>query len=525
MIIVVQIPLFDPRGEIFPGREDKLTKPVWPAPTDTCSFIRSSGAVFERRAKGLHGFFAEDWLCNARRFVRFPEIPPLRTIEIDEDAFVSQATPRVAFRHLFMDGRHTAKLEIGFYLQPGEALDAIVGSNFQDLVEHILGLTVEAGSDQEARALISLGPQAAHALERATGRHAWLCTRLWRHLTRRNPAEIQAGPPFVIGIVKSTQFVGGLPPSPSLAKVGACTVSAWRRHLHSKRYDLVVISEPPRSADLVRNLRLFLNRCHAELVATEFALGRIAGLAAARIGQRKVEILKAELASLHSARLSHIASLTRRIGTSARALRGGKDTDPVEIGGAVLASIWGGRVDGILERADILSEKLDRRFKSQTGSLVRSSLKRTVFISYRRRDTGALARKLVDRLTAVFPQSDFFLDLVSLTPGGAWQKELETAIAKCSHVLALIGPDWVGLNPLGERRIDSPIDPVRLEIETALEFEKRFLPVFANSGDAPFQLDDLPASLRPIGSFHGRSISNDLTAQDLKFIEQFLKVY
>ena len=522
MLIVVQIPLYDPRGDTFPGVEARLEKPHWPTPAVKRSFIRSSGAVFERGQKGLSGFFAEDRLCDARKLVRFPRIDALSTVELDDGALVSRATPRIAFRHFFMDGRHTAKLEIGFFLPPTPSRDGIIGSNFQDLVEHILSLPMEIGPERVQTKLIHAGDATACVVERATGRHTGKLGRAWRRVARGVPSELRAGPPLLLAVMDAKLFVGGLPRNPSLAQVGASTIGAWRQELDKQRYDLVLISQPERSADLVRNIRLFLNRCHAELVSLEFALSDITDAAESKPSRRKLAKLKTTLVSLQEARLERLAALSRRVGKSARALRGSIEDDPVEIGGAVLSKIWGGRVDSVYERADLLSEKLNSSRQASTGPAVLRGLKRSVFLSYRRDDTGDLARRVAAQLEQAFPRLDIFLDIHKLTPGGAWRRELESAIAACSHVLGFMGARWVGEDPLGGRRIDNPIDTVRLEIETTLQSEKRFLPVIADRSNFP--PTNLPSSLRNLSAHNGIFVERELTTEHIEALEQFLRI-
>jgi len=522
MLIIVQFPFYDPRGQIFPGLEARLEQPHWPTPAIKRSFVRSSGAVFERSNKGLSGFFAEDRLCSARRLVRFPSIDAVRTIELVDGAITSQATPRIGFRHLFMDGRHTGKLEVGFFLPRSASRDGIVGSNFQDLVEHILSLPVEIGPDRKRTQLVHAGEVLAGVLERATGKHTGRIGRAWRRMRKGTPAPICAGPPLMLAIADRATFIGGLPRQPSIAAVGRCTIAAWRQEIDRQRYDLVVIAEPERSADLVRNMRLFLNRCHAELVSLEFALSDITRASQKRLSSRKRIELGSALESLQEAKLQRLVGLSRRVGKSARALRGGSEADPVELGGAVLSKIWGGRVDSVYERADLLSDKLAPKAPSASGTKPISGLKRRVFLSYRRLDTGDLARRIANQLERAFPQTEVFLDVHDLTPGGAWRRELEAAISGCSHVLGLIGRAWVGPDPLGERRIDNPVDTVRLEIETTLQAEKRFLPLIADRGSFP--PPDLPTSLRGLTSHNGVFVEGELSSGNLAAIQDFLRI-
>ena len=115
MYTVVQIPIFDPRGLEIIIQSPKNIKPGWPSPSPGYEFIRGFGGVFERSKGGLQGFFAESFLCNAKRVIRFPDITGTLIDDSSEDGLFIR--PRVATRHFFFDGYCTGKFEIGFFVQ------------------------------------------------------------------------------------------------------------------------------------------------------------------------------------------------------------------------------------------------------------------------------------------------------------------------------------------------------------------------------------------------------------------------
>ncbi|MBV8226800.1 MAG: toll/interleukin-1 receptor domain-containing protein [Verrucomicrobia bacterium] len=66
-----------------------------------------------------------------------------------------------------------------------------------------------------------------------------------------------------------------------------------------------------------------------------------------------------------------------------------------------------------------------------------------IFISYRRDDTWGVAGRLSDRLRAQFGQNQIFMDLDSIKLGANFMEVIETTVAKCDVLLAVIGNDWL----------------------------------------------------------------------------------
>jgi len=98
-----------------------------------------------------------------------------------------------------------------------------------------------------------------------------------------------------------------------------------------------------------------------------------------------------------------------------------------------------------------------------------------IFISYRREDSQGEAGRLSDSLAKIFGDSKVFLDVEGIQAGQDFRQAIETQVASCSVLLALIGPHWLDSTAAsGQRRLDDPHDFVRLEISSAL---KRGIPV------------------------------------------------
>src|SRR5437867_4322194 len=131
------------------------------------------------------------------------------------------------------------------------------------------------------------------------------------------------------------------------------------------------------------------------------------------------------------------------------------------------------------------------------GGLADSS-NRGVFLSYRRDDSAGHAGRLADTLVQRFGPSRVFFDLGSIELGRDFLAATIEALARCSVVLALIGPRWLDARTAaGTRRLDDPDDYVRRELEVAFAHDVRLIPVLHSGCTMPVAAD-LPPSLRPL---------------------------
>ena len=119
-----------------------------------------------------------------------------------------------------------------------------------------------------------------------------------------------------------------------------------------------------------------------------------------------------------------------------------------------------------------------------------------IFISYRRDDSAGYAGRIYDRLRALFPDTQIFMDVDTIGLGVDFAQEIDKAVGKCDVLLAIIGPRWLdALDDEGRRRLDNPDDYVRLEIGTALERNIYVIPVLVEGSTLP-QLAELPSTLK-----------------------------
>ena len=121
-----------------------------------------------------------------------------------------------------------------------------------------------------------------------------------------------------------------------------------------------------------------------------------------------------------------------------------------------------------------------------------------IFISYRRADAAGDAGRLADHLSRRFGANRVFLDIDTIAPGTDFVEVLQASIRQTAAMLVVIGPQWASLRAEdGTRRLDSPNDFVRLEVEAALGRSIPVVPVLVQ-GATLLRKEDLPASLEPL---------------------------
>lgn len=132
-----------------------------------------------------------------------------------------------------------------------------------------------------------------------------------------------------------------------------------------------------------------------------------------------------------------------------------------------------------------------------------------VFISYRRTDSQDVAGRIVDRLADRFSHGNVFMDVNSIPIGVPYPELLRKTLSRTDVALVVIGPTWATvLDDSGNRRLDNPLDFVRIEVETALGSAALVVPVFVANAVMP-DPRELPESLKPLTILNGISIRPD----------------
>jgi hypothetical protein len=139
-----------------------------------------------------------------------------------------------------------------------------------------------------------------------------------------------------------------------------------------------------------------------------------------------------------------------------------------------------------------------------------------VFISYRRQDSGAFARRLAETLSRTLGANQVFIDTDSIRVGQNWKNSIQTALDEASVLIAVIGPQWLRLqNEEGRRRIDLPDDWVRGEIAHALNRNKPIIPVLV-SGTDPLKETALPDALAGLALAQAYSLADEYWKRDVR---------
>ncbi len=146
-----------------------------------------------------------------------------------------------------------------------------------------------------------------------------------------------------------------------------------------------------------------------------------------------------------------------------------------------------------------------------------------IFISYRRDDTEGQAGRLYEDLVERFGKQAVFFDVSAIEPGQDFRKAIDANVARCSVLLAMIGPRWLDANG-GARRIDDAGDLVRLEIAAALQRNVPVVPVLVQGAKMPAAAQ-LPADIADLAWRNAVELSHARWPSDVQVLSQALAVH
>jgi hypothetical protein len=136
----------------------------------------------------------------------------------------------------------------------------------------------------------------------------------------------------------------------------------------------------------------------------------------------------------------------------------------------------------------------------------------TVFLSYRRSDTGGEAGRLADTFQHKLGGSLAFRDVVDIPPGVQFDSMLAKELAAAKTVLVLIGPTW--LAELQQRLKQTDVDYLRVEVATALAKGKRVIPVLLKGAVLP-SMQALPEDLGSLAKHQAMTLRDESWNQDV----------
>jgi hypothetical protein len=136
----------------------------------------------------------------------------------------------------------------------------------------------------------------------------------------------------------------------------------------------------------------------------------------------------------------------------------------------------------------------------------------TVFLSYRRSDTGGEAGRLSDTIQQQLGGGLAFRDVVNIPFGAEFDAVLEKELAAAKVVLVLIGPTW--LAELTQRLKQPDIDYLRVEVASALAKGKRVIPVLLKGAALP-PAQALPEDLGSLAKHQAMTLRDESWSQDV----------
>jgi hypothetical protein len=141
----------------------------------------------------------------------------------------------------------------------------------------------------------------------------------------------------------------------------------------------------------------------------------------------------------------------------------------------------------------------------------------SIFISYRREDAAGHAGRLCDRLSSRFGDDRVFMDVQDIQPGQNFPQSIDTTIARCDCVIAVIGPRWLEL--LQARGAGE--DYVRREIGSALKRGITVVPVLTGNARMP-PPHDLPQDLSRLSHINALEVRDERFKDDVARLESLL---
>lgn len=146
-----------------------------------------------------------------------------------------------------------------------------------------------------------------------------------------------------------------------------------------------------------------------------------------------------------------------------------------------------------------------------------------IFLSYRREDASGHAGRLYDALASRFGAENVFMDIDTIDLGADFVNVITEAVASCDVLIALIGRQWLtAADAEGRRRLDTPDDFVRLELDAALKRDVFVIPACVQGAAQPSP-EQLPHALASLARRHGTDLRDIGWHDDVKRLVERLE--
>jgi hypothetical protein len=143
----------------------------------------------------------------------------------------------------------------------------------------------------------------------------------------------------------------------------------------------------------------------------------------------------------------------------------------------------------------------------------------SIFLSYRRQDAPGHAGRIYDRLVERFGKDNVYMDLDSTAPGADFGEVIDSVLARCAALIAVIGPNWITAMRRSQRGdpATDPEDWVRREIATALKRDIRVVPVLVQGVQMPDR-DELPEDMKGLARRHAVELTDTAWTAQLNLV-------
>ena len=150
---------------------------------------------------------------------------------------------------------------------------------------------------------------------------------------------------------------------------------------------------------------------------------------------------------------------------------------------------------------------------------------RAIFISYRREDAEGQAGRLFDDLARHFGEDSVFMDVAGIEAGRDFRRVIDENVASCGVLLAMIGKSWIDAkDESGRRRLEDPMDFVRLETASALKRDIPVVPVLVHGARMP-RTEQLPEDLAELAYRNGVELTHARWDSDVQVLIKALSRY
>ena len=271
VLAAIQLPFVDVRP-FLANEGGKLLRPPWPLLNSTrADFVRYLGPTRDRRLGGLDPWPGEEAYCDASRAVRFSS-----SLAKSQFGTSRSATGfRCSFRRFLHNGEAVARFDLGLTRSSHPRLE-LSATDVDTMLHALLGyqMTVRTTTGLDTASLGRLGAHLAELLLRATTKSSFASeVQQW---------WFQPLTPLVILEYHTGQLLSPSNATPVIGRPQSMTdlpcALAYYRVIHDEQTCGVWLIERIAHrwrSDVVRNLRVHLQRLHAEFETLNRILGLI----------------------------------------------------------------------------------------------------------------------------------------------------------------------------------------------------------------------------------------------------------